>query len=192
MVIFSHDNHNSVKLIEVFDQIMSFFDLISSRHSVRAFKKQDIPDELIKKILKAATAAASAGNLQSYQIFVVTKKDLKKGLVSAAHEQSFIEEASVVFVFCADPKSAAKEYGNRGEELYALQDATIACTYAQLAAHSLGLGSVWVGSFDEEEVSKILDIPSSLRPIALLVVGFTAEKPEVTPRKPLSEITHIM
>jgi nitroreductase len=171
---------------------MSFFDLITSRHSVRAFKEQKMPDESIKKILSASTTAASAGNLQSYQIFVITKKDLKKRLVSAAHDQSFIEDASAVFVFCADPKSAAKEYGKRGEELYALQDATIACTYAQLAAHSLGLGSVWVGSFDEESVSQILDIPSSLRPIALLVVGFTAEKPEITPRKPLSEITHIV
>jgi nitroreductase len=151
-----------------------------------------MPDELIRKILNAAATAASAGNLQSYQIFVITKKDLKKKLAAAAHDQIFIEDASVVFVFCADPQSSAKEYGKRGEELYSLQDATIACTYAQLAAHSLGFGSVWVGSFDEEAVSRILDIPSSLRPIALLVVGFTAEKPEITPRKPLSEITHIM
>lgn len=171
---------------------MSFFDLISSRHSVRAFKKQNIPDESIKKILNAATSAASAGNLQSYQIFVVIKNELKKRLTVAAHEQGFIEDASAVFVFCADPKSSAIEYGQRGEELYALQDATIACTYAQLAAHSLGLGSVWVGSFDEKQVAKVLNIPPTLRPISLLAVGLPSEKPEITPRKPLDEIAHIM
>ena len=169
---------------------MSFFDLISTRHSVRAFKDKPISEDLIEKILMAATSAASAGNLQSYQIFVVTKDELQKKLADAAHGQSFIKDASAVFVFCADKKVSATEYGKRGAELYSLQDATIACTYAQLASHSLGLASVWVGSFDEDEVSRILQTPSQLRPIAMLVVGFAAEKPEVTPRRPLNELSH--
>jgi predicted oxidoreductase (fatty acid repression mutant protein) len=72
------DNRKSVKLIEFRLQCMSFFDLISTRHSVRAFKDESISDDHIKKILEASTSATSAGNLQSYKIFIVTKKELKK------------------------------------------------------------------------------------------------------------------
>lgn len=169
---------------------MSFFDLISSRHSVRAFDNRKFSDDMIQKIADAATKAASAGNLQSYQIFIITKNEDKNRLANAAHEQSFIGNAACAFVFCADPQNAAREYGKRGQELYCIQDATISCTYAQLAAHQLGLASVWVGSFDEETVSKILGLEDNLRPIAMLIVGFAAESPEITPRKPLSEVIH--
>ncbi|TBR06888.1 MAG: nitroreductase [Candidatus Nitrosotenuis sp.] len=171
---------------------MSFFDLISSRHSVRAFKEQKMSNDAIEKILAAGTGAPSAGNLQSYQIFVVSKKEDKKRLAVAAHGQDFIERSSTVFVFCADPNTSAREYGKRGEDLYCIQDATIACSYAQLAAHSLGFSSVWVGSFIEGEVANTLGLPSGLKAIAMLVVGIPAEKPEITTRRPLSEITHIM
>jgi len=171
---------------------MSFFDLIASRHSIRAFDGRNIADGVIQKIANAATKAASAGNLQSYQIFIITKDEYKNKLASAAHEQAFIGDASCVFVFCADPQNAAQEYGKRGQELYCIQDATISCTYAQLAAHQLGLASVWVGSFDEEQVSKILGLAKTLRPIAMLVVGFAAESPESTPRKPLSKVIHML
>jgi len=171
---------------------MSFFDLISSRHSVRAFKEQKMSSDVIEKILVAATRASSAGNLQSYQIFVVSKKEDKKRLAAAAHGQSFIENSSAVFVFCADPAASASEYGKRGEDLYCIQDATIACSYAQLAAHSLGFSSVWVGSFVEDEVANILNLPSGLKAVAMLVVGMPAEKPEITTRRSLSEITHVI
>ena len=169
---------------------MSFFDLISSRHSVRAFQDKKLAEATIETIANAATRAASAGNLQSYQIFIITKKTEKEKLAEAAHGQDFIEDASCVFVFCADAKASAQDYGKRGEELYCIQDATISCTYAQLAAHALGLGSVWVGSFDEDKVSRILELNSDLRPIAMLVVGFAAEEPEITPRKPLEQMVH--
>jgi nitroreductase len=169
---------------------MSFFDLISSRHSIRTFQDKKLDEKTIEKIASAATRAASAGNLQSYQIFIITKKEDKSSLADAAHGQDFIVHASVMFVFCADIKASAQDYGKRGEELYCIQDATIACTYAQLASHALGLASVWVGSFDENRVSGILGLESSLRPIAMLVVGFAAEEPEITPRKPLDEVIH--
>jgi nitroreductase len=171
---------------------MSFFDLISSRHSIRAFKDKKLSNEIIEKILNAATKASSAGNLQSYQIFIVTKKTDKQDIVSAAHDQDFIENASVVFVFCADPQNSSQMYGDRGSNLYCIQDATIACAYAQLAAHALGLASVWVGSFDEKTVQNILRCKSNVRPIAMLVVGFADEEPEITPRKPLAEITYTL
>lgn len=166
---------------------MGFFDLISTRHSIRAFKQKDISKEIIGKILHAAQRAPSAGNLQSYHIFVVTQKKIKQSLAEAAHNQNYLIDASAVFVFCADPQNSAKEYGIRGEELFCIQDATIACTYAQIASHSLGLSSLWIGAFDEKQVSDILNV-KELRPVGILVIGYADEAPEITNRRPLSEI----
>ncbi|HSB57834.1 MAG TPA: nitroreductase family protein [Nitrosopumilaceae archaeon] len=168
----------------------SFFELISTRHSVRKFKERVVSNEIIEKILTAANKSPSAGNLQSYEIFIVTKKEDKKKLAFAAHEQNFIEKASAILVFCANPDNVSKEYGSRGKELYCIQDATIACSYSQLAAHYLELSSVWVGSFDEKKVAKFLSIQNDLKPVAMLVIGFADEEPEITSRKALSEIIH--
>ncbi len=166
-----------------------FYDLISSRHSVRAFKEQELPKEIIEKILHTAQRAPSAGNLQSYQILVITDKEVQKRLVAASHDQNYIAQASAVFVFCADPQNAAKEYGIRGKQLFCIQDATIACAYAQITTHSLGLSSVWIGAFDEYKVNQILDV-GQLRPVAILPVGYADETPEVTDRRPQNEIIH--
>ncbi len=167
---------------------LNFFNLIATRHSVRAYEDRRLPDDIIDKILSAANSAPSAKNLQSYRIFVVQKKEDKKKLVTATHDQSFIEDASVVFIFCADLVSA-RMAGVRGVELYCIQDATIACTYAQLAAEALGLSSVWVGSFEEEMVHKIFSIDRNFKPVAMLVVGFPDEEPEKRSRKHLNEIS---
>lgn len=167
----------------------NFFDLISSRHSVRAFKSDPIPENKINTILDAATKAPSGGNLQSYQIFVVSSDSDKVKLVDAAHGQGYVAQAPTVLVFCSDPKRSASEYGERGENLFSIQDATIACAYAQIASHNLGLSSVWIGSFDEEQVSNILNISNNLKPVAILPIGIANETPDVTPRRPLEEVT---
>lgn len=167
---------------------MDFFDLIATRHSVRSFNDEPLNEEVVDKILSAANRAPSARNLQSYKIFVVQNKKDKKKLVLASHDQGFIEEASVILIFCTDLVSA-KECGTRGETLYSIQDATIACSYAQLAVHALGFSSVWVGSFDEEKIRKSFPIGENYRPVSMLVIGFPREEPEKTDRKPLNAIS---
>jgi len=170
---------------------MDFFEVISKRRSIRSFKKDEIPEDSLKKILQAAIAAPSAGNLQSYEIIVVSKDNIKKELAKAALDQDFIAEAPINIIFCTNPKRCSWKYGKRGEELYSLQDATIAAAYLQLAATSLGLGSVWVGAFKENEVSKILDLPSNLRPIIIIPIGYPNEEPSPTSRRPLRDIVRI-
>ena len=164
-----------------------FIYLVSSRHSVRAFKEVPVQKDKINAIVDASTIGPSAGNLQSYQIFVVSKKVEKEKLVEAAHGQGYIAEAPIAMVFCADPKRCGIEYGLRGEKLFCVQDATIACTYAQIAAHSMGLSSVWIGSFDEDKVSDILKL-DNMRPIAILPIGFPDETPESTTRRSREEM----
>jgi len=167
---------------------MEFFEVVKNRHSIRAFQEKEVEPEKIEKILNAANSAPSAGNLQGYKICVVKDRQAREKIASAAN-QEFVAEAPVVLVFFADPDQSAQKYRSRGEKLYCLQDATIACSYAQLAVADLGLGSVWVGAFDEEAVSEAIESPRNLRPVAILPIGYPAEKLKIKTRRPLSEMT---
>jgi nitroreductase len=167
---------------------MDFFKLIEERHSMRKYQFKPVEEEKLTRILEAANRAPSAGNLQGYEIYVVRKLEYRQALVKAAYDQEFLAEAPVVLVFCADaPRSAAK-YGERGATLYSVQDATIACAYAQLAAKSLGLDTVWVGAFDEQAVAGIVHIEDGLRPIIMLPVGYAGKESRPRPRRPLKDL----
>ena len=112
-----------------------FFETVRHRHSIRKYRPEmPVEQEKLHAILEMACAAPSAGDLQSYHIIVITDAQMRKQLSELAHGQAFIAEAPVSLLFCSEPKRAAKKYGERGEQLYALQDATIAAAYAQLAA----------------------------------------------------------
>ena len=169
-------------------EFREILDVIGARRSVRSFLKREVPEELLAKIFEAIRRAPSAGNLQAFVVYQVTGRRALKRLAHAAEEQAFIAEAPVALVFCADPAHSAWRYGARGERLYALQDATIACAYAQLAAASIGLGTVWIGAFSEPEVASIVDAAEGQVPIAILPIGFPAEAGQPTPRRPLGAI----
>lgn len=169
---------------------MEFFDVIKSRHSIRKFQKKEIEEEKLKKILEAANSAPSAGNLQAYEIFLVRDKEKRRKLARAAYGQDFIEEASVILVFCANPKRSAWRYGSRGKNLYCIQDATIAASYTQLAVTDLGLGSVWVGAFDDEKVLEVLGNPKDVWPVTIIPIGYPDEKPHITSRRKLNDFVH--
>lgn len=167
---------------------MEFYDLLRKRHSVRQFSDKALEPKKVRAIVDAALSAPSAGNLQSYKVRVIRSQEAKDALVGAAMYQEFVAKAPLVLVFCADLKRAESKYGQRGFELYAQQDATIACAYAQLAATEEGLGSVWVGGFEPLEVSRIIQAEAYEVPVAILVAGYTAEKPEATGRRPASQM----
>ncbi|SEK48375.1 nitroreductase family protein [Ectothiorhodospira marina] len=166
-----------------------FFQTVRHRHSIRSYQP-DMPvePEKLHAILETAVTAPSAGDLQSYRIICITDAALRQSLVSAAHDQAFIAQAPVCLVFCTDAARAEQQYGERGRELYALQDATIAAAYAQLAVVAAGMGSTWVGFFDEDAVINALGLESGLRPVALLCVGYPAEIPEASHRRRLDEV----
>lgn len=170
---------------------MQFTDLIHARRSVRAFTEQPVEPEKVKAIIAAAAAAPSAGNLQGYEIYTVVAAKARAGLAHAAN-QPFVAQAPICLVFCANPGRSARKYGARGRELYALQDATIAATYAMLAVTDLGLASVWVGAFDEDVAANALGAPGDWRPVAILPIGYAAESPESAGRRPLDEMVHTL
>lgn len=162
---------------------MKFDELLRRRQSVRAFQTRPVPLDSVGAVLAAVDAAPSAGDRQAFEVVCVRDPDIRSALAEAALGQEFVAEAPLVLVFFADPTRSGERYGQRGETLYALQDATIACAYAQLRATDLGLGSVWVGAFDEAAVARATGAPESLRPVALLPLGTPAEAPAPTPRR---------
>jgi nitroreductase len=149
-----------------------------------------VEEEKLQRILLAANLAPSAGNLQAYEIYLVRERSVRVALARAALEQWFISEAPIALVFCAHPERSAAHYGRRGARLYALQDATIACTFAMLAISALGLATVWVGAFDDEGVRRAIRAPEGHQPVAILPVGYPAEQPRPTGRRSLDELVH--
>ena len=169
--------------------MLGFFETVRIRHSVRKYQI-DIPvePEKLHAILEMACAAPSAGDLQAYRIFVISKQATRDSLAAAANNQAFISEAPVCLVFCTDEAKSEAEFGERGKRLYSIQDATIAAAYAQLAISAAGLGSTWVGFFDDKKISGILSLPQRINPVALISLGYPAEVPEASSRQPLDKV----
>lgn len=159
---------------------MDVFEAMEKRRSVRSFDaSRDVPEELIEEILRCGCLAPSAGNVQPWRYIVVRDAGMKKALAAAALGQGFVAQAPVVIVVCADLSSHSLSYGQRGVELYSIQDTAAATQNMLLAATALGLGACWVGAFREEEAARALNLVKDLRPLALIPVGFSSA--EATP-----------
>ena len=166
-----------------------FFETVHRRHSVRKYHADmDVEQEKLHAILGTACAAPSAGDLQAYKIVVATDQKVRDALRQAASDQAFIAEAPVCLVFCCDRQRSAEEFGERGKSLYAIQDATIAAAYAQLAVVAAGMGSTWVGYFDDAKVRAALNLEASFEPVAMLSLGYPAELPQPTSRRRLDDV----
>lgn len=169
---------------------MDVLEAIKGRRSIRAFKNQDVPAEIVEELIDAARWAPSAGNIQPWKFIIVRKSRIKRRLVEAALGQMFIGEAPVVIVVCANEERSSQGYGVRGKILYCIQDTAAAIQNIHLTAYSLGLGTCWVGAFREEETREILKIPCGMRPVAMIPVGYPAEVPTPQSRRPTSQIVH--
>lgn len=147
-----------------------FFGFCASRSSVRRFDDGPLSEEEIGYLLRCAGTAPSAGNLEAWDVVVITDEEIRRSLAEAAFGQDHVGQAPVIFVVCSNYVRSMARYGERGI-LYGLEDATIACTYMMLAAHARNLRSCWTGAFDDDEVRDILSLPQHVRPVSLLAVG---------------------
>ncbi len=165
---------------------MEFFETVERRQSVRAFKATPVPDDKLQAILNAINRAPSAGNFQSYEVFVIESQEKREALTKATFDQSFIVQAPLSLVFCANPSRCSYE----PKSLYALEDASIACSYATLAVTAVGLAAVWIGAFRPDDVLRVLGSPAGLVPVAILPIGYANETPERTTRRAIGELVH--
>jgi len=155
---------------------MELEEAIRNRRSVRRYLEKSVEDEKIEKILDAARWAPSAGNLQSVEYIVVKDKETRERLSGTSYGQAQPKEAPVNIVVCVNfPKIS--HYGRRGEELYSIQESGACIQNLMLTAHSLGLGTCWIGAFDEEKAKEILGIPDHVRPVGIITLGYPDESP---------------
>lgn len=162
---------------------MEVFEAIKNRYSCRSYKAESVPEEKLKKVLEAARLSPSAHNSQERK-FIVVKDSEKRKEVSEAAGQGFIAQAPVVIAAVGlDPEHIMSS----GNPAYAI-DLAIAVDHMTLAAIEEGLGTCWIGAFNQEEVKKVLGIPKEYKVVVLLPLGFPADKPSPKTRKNLEEI----
>lgn len=161
---------------------------LATRQSIRKFTDAPVSDEVVQNILKMALQAPSAGNRQPWRIVVVRDRDKLEELSQAALNQKFIATCQVLLGIFGVPEESAERYGDRGRDLYVLQD-TAALTYALLLGiHYNGLGGCWIGAFDDDLVAKAFNAPPGYRPVAMIPVGAYEKTPPPRPRREVSEV----
>ena len=166
---------------------MDFFDVVQARRSVRSFKRTPVEREL-ERIFGGCPACAVRGRSPIISDRGHRGPGHQGGAGRGGFGPEFVAESPVVLVFCADARRNEGRYGRRGATLFCVQDATIAASYAQLAASAQGLASCWVGAFDETTAAAALRAPPGLRPVAILPIGWAAEEPQRPQRRPIDEL----
>jgi len=161
---------------------MSAYEVILKRRSIRKYVPEPIEKEALIKILEAARQAPSAGNRQPWYFIVVKDPELKKEVAKASANQMFIADADVIIVGVSNPKASPRWHE---------KDIMIALEHIALVATELGLGTCWIGAFNEKKIKELLEIPNDLKVVALMPVGVPAESPGPRPRKPLEEIVFL-
>jgi len=165
---------------------MDIMEGIRNRRSIRSYLDRSVEEEKIEKILDAAHWAPSAGNLQSVEYVVVRDKETREKLSEISYGQAQPKEAPVNIVVCCN-LSKIEHYGERGKSLYSIQESGACIQNLMLTAHSLDLGTCWIGAFDEERAKEILGMPDHVRPVGIITVGYPDENPESS-RRDLKEI----
>ncbi len=157
---------------------------IRERRSVRAYSDRKVEREKVEAILEAARLSPSASNRQEWKFIVVTEKAKRVQLANAAFGQSFIMQAPVVLVACATESASIMPCG---QPTYTV-DVSIAFAFMVLQAWELGLGTCWIGAFQEQEVKSVLGIPEGARVVAMSPLGYPDHPIPPRPRKSLEQI----
>ena len=164
------------------------FAVMAKRRSTRKFSNKPVETTKIDKIIAAADTAPTAGNFQGFEIFYIKSPKKKKLLVEACNKQPYVD-APVVLIFCKNPSRVKFDFPDYILKKFAIQDATLAAGYSQLAAQALGLSSIWIGLFDEQKVMDIIE--TDLVPSSVLCIGYPKQTKFPKPRRNLKDLVHV-
>jgi nitroreductase len=164
------------------------FAVMAKRRSTRKFLDKPVETTKIDKIIAAADTAPTAGNFQGFEIFYVKSPEKKKLLVEACNNQPYVD-APVVLIFCKNPSRVKLDFSDYILKKFAIQDATLAAGYSQLAAQALGLSSIWIGMFDEQKIMDIIE--TDLVPSSVLCIGYPKQTKFPKPRRNLKDLVHV-
>jgi nitroreductase len=152
---------------------MNTIDAILTRRSIRKFTDQPVSPEMIRGLLEAAMSAPSAGNEQPWQFIVLTERQTLDAIPSFHPYAAMVRDVSVAIVVCGDV--ALEKYKG-----FWVQDCSAATQNILLAAHEMGLGAVWTGIYPMEErvegMRRLLGLPEHVIPLALIPIGYPAQK----------------
>ncbi len=165
-------------------------DLIKSRRTIKEFLSKYISHENLFHIIDAGRHAPSSGNIQNWKFIVINEKEKILQIAEASHQQLEIASAPVLVVVVGEPEKAKRYYGLRGERLFTIQNCAAAIENMLLEAHSLGIGSRWIGAFDEDEIKSLCGIPEEIRPQAVIAFGYPKEIPNKPPKYPLETVVY--
>ena len=165
------------------------FAVMKKRRSTRKFSEKLVETNKIDKIIAAADTAPTAGNFQGFEIFYIKSPEKKRLLVDACNHQSYVD-SPVVLVFCKNPSRVKLNFPPYVLRKFAIQDATLAAGYSQLAAQALGLSSIWIGMFDEQKVMDILQ--TDLVPSSILCIGYPKQTKFPKPRRNLKDLVNVV
>ena len=163
----------------------NIFNVMLNRRSQRKFENKEVEEWKLEMIFAAADTAPTAGGFQGFEIYRVKNPDVKIKLVRAANNQPYVN-APVVLVFCMNPSRVKMNFPQDIVKKFSVQDATLAAAYAQLAAHALGLTSVWIGMIDEQKVMQAL--VTDLVPAVILCLGYSQKTLHPKPKRKLNEL----
>ncbi len=163
----------------------NIFNVMLNRRSQRRFEDRQVEDWKLEMIFAAADTAPTAGGFQGFEIYHIKNPDVKSKLVEAANNQPYVN-APVLLVFCMDPSRVKMNFPQDIIKKFSVQDATLAAAYAQLAAHALGLSTVWIGMIDEKKVMEALS--TDLVPACMLCIGYPQKMLHPKPKRKLSEL----
>jgi nitroreductase len=159
------------------------YEAIRERRSIRAYRPDPVPREILERVLEAARLAPSARNRQEWRFIAVTDRGRIEALAEAANGQSFVAQAPVVLAFCATKMHVMGCGVDAG-----IVDTSIPLAYVTLAAVAEGLGTCWLGAFRQNEVRDVLGVPSDALVVGLTPLGYPAGKPGPASRKSLEEV----
>ena len=165
------------------------FAVMAKRRSTRRFQDTPVEEGKIQRLMAAADTAPTAGNFQGFEIFHVVDPAKKEALVVACNNQKYVN-APVVLVFCKNPGRVKFDFPEETLKKFAIQDATLAAAYSQLAAQALGLSSIWIGMLDEQKVMDI--IGTNLVPSSLLCIGYPQKQKYPKARRNLKDLIHVV
>jgi len=173
---------------------MEFEQVIRKRRMIREFDPdKQIPEKIIRKLLRNAHRAPSAGHTQVQEFVIVTDPATKRKLRKVAVDQEYVEEAPTLIVVCSNTSRSERRYGSRGREFYSIIDGAFASMLILLTAVNEGIGAGFVGAFEDDKVSEILKLPRHVKPIGIVTLGYSRETEPVESLKrlPIEELIHI-
>jgi nitroreductase len=170
---------------------MEFEEVVRKRKMIREYQLgKPIPDYIIAKLIENAHRAPSAGHTQVQEFIIIKDPAIKSKLGEAALRQSQVYDAAQLIVVCSNVSRSVGRYGKRGKHFYSIIDGAFASLLLLLTSVNEGIGACFVGAFEDEKVSKILELPEHVKPIGIITLGYAAERPAKLERIDISKLVY--